>query len=183
MFVEQLQRGAEPSTFNVTVGINWGDATPRVVDTRIYAKFICPDYGADHINIAFFPSTFILGIGQTQTVEVSISAKETAEVNNYIIQIEGFDRDHGTPYIYGFIPLREGWCRINPSVLGQGCFIATAAYGTSTAEELDVLRSFRDEVLLESALGSHLVEWYYQTSPPVADFISGNEVTGTLWRN
>ena len=65
---------------------------------------------------------------------------------------------------------------------GGGCFIATAAYGTSTAEELNTLRSFRDEVLLESTLGSQLVEWYYQTSPPVADFISENSLLRTLVR-
>jgi hypothetical protein len=63
-----------------------------------------------------------------------------------------------------------------------GCFIATAAYGTSSAAEIDVLREFRDEVLLESAVGSQLVEWYYQTSPPVADFISGNSLLRTIVR-
>ena len=63
-----------------------------------------------------------------------------------------------------------------------GCFIATAAYGTSTAEEIDTLRAFRDEVLLESKVGSQLVEWYYQTSPPVADFISEHEGLRTLVR-
>ena len=63
-----------------------------------------------------------------------------------------------------------------------GCFIATAAYGTETAAEIDTLRAFRDEVLLESTVGSQLVEWYYQTSPPVADFISGNDVLRTLVR-
>jgi len=62
------------------------------------------------------------------------------------------------------------------------CFIATAAYGTSTAAEIDTLRAFRDEVLLESALGSQLVEWYYQTSPPVADFISENSLLRTIVR-
>ena len=85
---------------------------------------------------------------------------------------------------------------------GGACFIATAAYGTASAAEIDVLRAFRDEVLLESAVGSQLVEWYYRTSPPVADFISENavlkalvrelvvdpiaslvDVTGTLWRD
>jgi hypothetical protein len=69
-----------------------------------------------------------------------------------------------------------------PTPDGEGCFIATAAYGTSTTEEIDTLRSFRDEVLLESRVGSHLVEWYYQTSPPVADFISENDVLKTLVR-
>ncbi len=63
------------------------------------------------------------------------------------------------------------------------CFIATAAYGTSSAPEIDTLRAFRDEVLLESTLGSQLVDWYYQTSPPVADFISDHEGLRTLVRD
>jgi len=63
-----------------------------------------------------------------------------------------------------------------------GCFIATAAYGTPTAEQIDVLREFRDSVLLESTAGSQFVALYYQFSPPVADFIAGNELLRTLVR-
>jgi len=70
-----------------------------------------------------------------------------------------------------------------PGEGGGGCFIATAAYGTSTAEEIDVLRAFRDEVLLESTLGSRLVNFYYEVSPPVADFISGHAVLRKLVRD
>jgi hypothetical protein len=83
-----------------------------------------------------------------------------------------------------------------------GCFIATAAYGSPTAEQLDVLREFRDEVLLESTVGSQLVDLYYRLSPPIAEFMSGNSflrtavrellvdpvvwvvrATGDIWRN
>jgi hypothetical protein len=55
------------------------------------------------------------------------------------------------------------------------CFIATAAYGTETAAELNILRDFRDQVLLKNALGSRFVEAYYKLSPPVADFIARND--------
>ncbi len=68
-----------------------------------------------------------------------------------------------------------------PPALG-GCFIATAAYGTPTAEQIDVLREFRDIVLLESTAGSQFVALYYQLSPPVADFISGSSFLRTLVR-
>jgi hypothetical protein len=63
-----------------------------------------------------------------------------------------------------------------------GCFIATAAYGTPTAEQIDVLREFRDAVLLKNTVGSQFVALYYQLSPPVADFIAGNELLRTLVR-
>jgi len=88
-----------------------------------------------------------------------------------------------------------------PSV-SAGCFIATAAYGTPTAEQIDVLREFRDVVLLENSVGSQFVTLYYQLSPLVADFIAGNsflrtvvrellvdpvvwvvEATGAIWHN
>jgi len=69
-----------------------------------------------------------------------------------------------------------------PTPSGGMCFIATAAYGTSTAKQLDVLRDFRDAVLLKSTVGSRLVDLYYQASPPIADFISEHSSVRTLAR-
>ena len=66
--------------------------------------------------------------------------------------------------------------------MGALCFIATAAYGTETAAELDTLRDFRDQVLLKSALGSLFVEAYYRVSPPIADFIAKNDFLRAIVR-
>ena len=63
-----------------------------------------------------------------------------------------------------------------------GCFIATAAYGTDTAQQLDVLRGFRDRVLLKDPLGSKFVSLYYKTSPPIANFIAEHSVLRTVVR-
>jgi len=52
------------------------------------------------------------------------------------------------------------------------CFIATAAYGTPMAEEIGILREFRDEYLLTNPVGIALVEFYYSVSPPIAEFIT-----------
>jgi len=63
-----------------------------------------------------------------------------------------------------------------------GCFIATAAYGTDTAQEIDILREFRDEILLPNNLCSQFVSFYYRNSPPIADYISKREMLRTIVR-
>jgi len=54
---------------------------------------------------------------------------------------------------------------------GGGCFIATAAFGSSLEPNVRILRQFRDRFLMDNKLGNNFVRFYTTYSPPIADFI------------
>lgn len=51
----------------------------------------------------------------------------------------------------------------------EGCYIATAVYGSYDAPEVMTLRRFRDETLRNSVLGRWFIRVYYRLSPPIAN--------------
>jgi hypothetical protein len=56
------------------------------------------------------------------------------------------------------------------------CFVATAAYGSTMANDVDMLRHFRDAMLQHTVLGELAVEAYYTFSPAVSGMISESDV-------
>ena len=62
------------------------------------------------------------------------------------------------------------------------CFIATAAYGTPMAAEIDTLRAVRDMYLLNNVAGSAFVDTYYRLSPAVADKVAESPMLAALVR-
>lgn len=63
------------------------------------------------------------------------------------------------------------------------CFVATAAYGTALADEVWVLRRFRDRVLMRSTVGRALVDVYYALGPHAAKIISRRPWLRTITRH
>ncbi len=69
-----------------------------------------------------------------------------------------------------------------PSLTPSFCYVATASYGDYDKTPVVVLRQFRDSVLMQSEIGRAFVDFYYEVSPPIADFIAGSEVLKAISR-
>ncbi|WP_413583366.1 CFI-box-CTERM domain-containing protein [Bdellovibrio sp. HCB288] len=68
----------------------------------------------------------------------------------------------------------------------KSCFIATAAFGSDMAPEVQSFRDFRNKYLLPYSWGRHFVKTYYKYSPHYANMIAQSDtakiaVRGVLW--
>jgi hypothetical protein len=90
----------------------------------------------------------------------------------YSVGIRAYDDCHNTGEltVVSFTTLERGRGEVD------ACFIATAAYGSVLAADVEMLRHLRDAVLEKSVLGSLAVQTYYTFSPALAGVISESEL-------
>jgi len=76
--------------------------------------------------------------------------------------------------------LKDGMCVVEQNEKGGGCLIATAAYGSEMAPQVQFLREIRDNTVLQTQSGvsfmSAFNQFYYSFSPAVADYERENPV-------
>jgi len=103
------------------------------------------------------------------TVTTSISGLKPQ--SSYYVAVRAFSIcDAPSPIV-----VAQSSTKTQKFVVLHGCFIATAAYGSPMAAELDALRAVRDRALLTNPLGRLAVASYYAMSPPIARAIASDD--------
>ncbi len=69
-----------------------------------------------------------------------------------------------------------------PNLPDEGCFVATAAFGSYSVSQVRLLRDLRDRHLLHSGPGQAFVRWYYQRGPIGARWLNRHPVLKPLAR-
>ncbi|MFP6582687.1 MAG: CFI-box-CTERM domain-containing protein, partial [Candidatus Hydrogenedentota bacterium] len=69
-----------------------------------------------------------------------------------------------------------------PTSSSSTCFIATAAFGTPMAEEINTLRAVRDTYMLNNIVGTAFVDAYYRLSPTIADKVAESPLLAAVVR-
>jgi hypothetical protein len=136
---------------------------------------------ADNFTVSFFDGTFLIG---NDTISVGANSNEIAMIEwtavsgdreiSVIVDSENkiSESNETNNKASKVIYVRP----ISP------CYIATATYGTPLDENINVLRDFRDAVLMTNPVGEAFVSTYYATSPPIADALRANEGLRTVTR-
>jgi len=90
----------------------------------------------------------------------------------YSVGIRAYDDCHNTGplTVISFTTPERGMGEVD------ACFVATAAYGSVLAADVEMLRHLRDAVLEKSVLGSLAVQTYYTFSPALAGVIGESEL-------
>jgi hypothetical protein len=122
--------------------------------------------------------TFSAAIAQAGQPQ-ELTMKDLLPETEYTVAVRAFDDCHNispiTSATFVTAPRKSGTV--------DACFIATAAYGSLLANDVDMLRRFRDQLLKRSVLGELAVETYYTFGPSVAGVVGESDLLRTTARD
>jgi hypothetical protein len=119
--------------------------------------------------------TTVVPAGQPQ----ALTLKDLLPETRYTVAVRAFDNCNNTSAITtaAFTTAQR-----KPGEV-DACFIATAAYGSVLANDVEMLRRFRDMLLKRSVLGEIAVETYYTFGPPVAGVVGESDLLRSTARD
>lgn len=120
---------------------------------------------SDDIAASIVPDTVVID-NITQRAESTLTITSKNETGNFSINVNATDLGSSISHIVDV--------KVQVNSEGGGCLVATAAYGTEMAPQVQFLREIRDNTLFSTTSGASFMtafnQWYYSFSPTIADW-------------
>ncbi|MFG0748212.1 tetratricopeptide repeat protein, partial [Acinetobacter ursingii] len=151
---------------------------------HLQAQFIFSELSA---NLTVYGSNSSLTGANPANVELALDyinrSLEIDPNNPVYLNLKGLLLWQGKKDKVAALPLIEKAAKLDPSNITiqhnlkaiedpKGCFIATAAFGTPVAYEINELRYWRDTTLSKNIYGIVFIKIYYKVSPSIASLIA-----------
>jgi len=160
-------------------------------------SFIAPGVGSQHLRVAGYEIRVRASDTMTEANfgdSMPVTAKVVVEDPGHLQSFDLAGLLPDTDYYVG-VRAYDGCHNAGPlaitkiTTLGRvagsvdACFVATAAYGSLMANDVELLRHFRDSKLQTTALGELAVETYYTFGPAVAGVVGESDLLRTSARD
>lgn len=178
----------EPTEGDANVTVKWKDGTNDTTSGIRYRVYWSPQKFGDANKTDESVDSSGLVTGTSYQVE---GLENDTEYWFGVVAVDASENESPLSALTSAMPVEvddffELYKGAGGAAQGGFCFVATAAYGSPMAGELDTLRTFRDRFLMSSLPGSTFVSFYYAASPAMAAYIAQNETLraitrGVLW--
>jgi hypothetical protein len=197
--LQLVSDGGDMYRVKISIDPNQGGAPPPapsglqamdVASTGVTLSFVAPGVGPDHKPVTGYeirlrasdemtaanfadsmPVTAHVAPGDAGTLQ-SFAIDALLPQTDYWVGIRAFDDCHNAGDI-AIVHVQTAE-RISGSV--DACFVATAAYGSLLANDVEMLRHVRDTLLRTNAFGELGVEAYYTFGPALASVVGDSEL-------
>jgi hypothetical protein len=157
------------------VGVPMNLQPPTVFNTPVKIFIPCPGYHyASTLSVYRYTGTsWVLACNASGTVQ--------AGGEGWMVPGSRVNHNLGNPstieiQVFHFTGVQAGspsgsGGRTTDKAAGEGCFIATAAYGSNMDKHVKILSEFRDRHLLTNSIGRSILDVYDKFSPSVASYL------------
>lgn len=167
-------------------GVSYGKKGARVYGGTSNSTQEWTNLGRGTLTLAG-NKVFFVGGGQSRTIQLNKINQILTDPNNSVIEISVSNRQKSMRFALSGRTPKDAENVANAILSGQtsvviteltkapsGCYIATFVYGDYNAEQVLFLRDYRDNVLLQNALGKIFVDFYYTISPFLVKHFGNN---------
>ncbi len=143
--------------------------------------------GSAPTDVSFaLPGPITPPAGSTASSTLTIMAGPSASVGAFVFRVTGTSGPLSHSVDLGVQVTPGATTTTTTTPAAPRCLIATAAYGSELAPEVQLLRNFRDNSILKTKVGANFMvafnAWYYSFSPQVATYLSNHWVERTIMK-